>query len=55
MRSHSTERAITAAEPPNRPDFDRYASYEADGALVVCDRKDPRAWIRSSVTTTLDV
>jgi hypothetical protein len=32
----------------------RYAGYEDDGVLVICDRRNPRAWIRSDATTTAD-
>lgn len=35
-------------------EFDRYADYEDDGALVICDRRNARAWLRSDATTTLE-
>lgn len=28
-------------------------AYEDDGALVICDRSNPNAWIRSSTMATL--
>lgn len=34
-------------------DFDDYASYEDDGALVICDRFNPSGWIRSEDVTEL--
>lgn len=54
MRTETEQRTVPEAEPSNEPDFDRFASYDDDGALVVCDRKNPRAWIRSDATTPLD-
>lgn len=30
-----------------RTDFSAYTSYEEDGRTVVCDRKNPSAWIGS--------
>lgn len=41
--------------PDDRPaGLDGVASYEDDDAFVVCDRKNPRAWIRSDAVTDLD-
>jgi hypothetical protein len=42
------------ADADEGADFDRYADYEDDGALVVCDRRNARAWLKSDATTTLD-
>lgn len=36
------------------PDLDYVTAYEDDDALVICDKQDPTAWIRSDSTTTLD-
>ncbi|RMB23792.1 DUF7331 family protein [Haloplanus aerogenes] len=35
-------------------EFDRYADYEDDGALVICDRRNARAWLKSDATTTVE-
>jgi len=34
--------------------FDRYADYEDGSALVICDRRNPNAWVRSDTTAALD-
>jgi len=41
-------------DPPESIEFDRYADYEDGGALVICDRRNARAWLRSDTTTALD-
>lgn len=46
-----TERDSERIDPS---DFDRYADYEDCGDLIVCDRREPGAWIRSDRTETLD-
>lgn len=35
-------------------DFDRYVSYDDDGATVLCDRRNAAAWIRSSAVVSCD-
>lgn len=35
-------------EAPNR-EFDRFAIYADGDGTVLCDRKNPAAWIRSTV------
>lgn len=51
MRGKQTERAVsTTAETED----DRFTSYEDEGGLVVCDRKNPNAWIRCDVTSTIE-
>lgn len=40
-------------EEVDRPEFDRYASYEDDGDLVVCDRKNPAAWLKADETVAV--
>lgn len=35
------------------PSFDRYQCYEEDGAIVIRDREQDGAWIRSSVAFDL--
>lgn len=37
----------------DRPEFDRYTRYEDDGALVVCDRKNPAAWLKAADTVAV--
>lgn len=37
----------------DRTDFDRYTSYDDEGSLVICDRTNPSAWIRSDETESL--
>jgi hypothetical protein len=51
---HETE-AVDEAEPDDRPaGLEGVASYEDGDAFVVCDRKNPQAWIRSDAVTDLD-
>lgn len=53
MRSRTTE-SLQTEQQPTRPDLDRYASYEQESDLVICDRKNPQAWIKSDTTSGLD-
>lgn len=53
MRRETTQETSQAASQPTDR-YDQYTAYEDDGALVVCDRTNPRAWIRSATTTALD-
>jgi hypothetical protein len=39
---------------PDRTDFDEYASYEEGDSLVVCDRTNANAWVKSDVTVTFE-
>lgn len=43
----------TAVAEPAGPDLDGYASYEDGDHLVICDRENPNAWIRSNETADL--
>jgi hypothetical protein len=47
--------ALQVADP-DPVDLDDYAAYDDGGTLVLCDRTNPRAWIRvgTAATTTLD-
>lgn len=36
------------------PDLEDFVAYEDDDALIVCERSNPNAWIRSTVTMPLD-
>lgn len=54
MRSNTQERAVDSTASTDTPDLDRYTSYEDGDAVVVCDRENPRAWIRSGTTATLE-
>lgn len=38
---------------PAEDNSDWYTSYESGDSLVVCDRENPTAWIRSDRTETL--
>lgn len=53
MQDRPLAREVADPEPI---DYDRYAAYEGGSALVICDRKNPAAWIRAApaATTTLD-
>lgn len=48
--------ADTALDEERPPDagLEDVASYEDDGALVICDRSNPNGWIRSADVTTLE-
>lgn len=34
--------------------LDRYASYEDDDSVVVCDRKNAKAWVKSDVSVGVE-
>ncbi|MFB6236261.1 MAG: hypothetical protein ABEH81_14870 [Halopenitus sp.] len=53
MRRNTIEETAETTEPAE-DQYDQYTGYEDDGALVICDRTNPRAWIRSETTTKLD-
>lgn len=36
-----------AAGPPPGTEYDKLTSYEDGDSLVICDREEPHAWIRS--------
>lgn len=38
---------------PEKPEFDRFASYEDGDDLVICDRKNPKAWIKSDTVSSV--
>lgn len=38
---------------PPEPDHEGFTGYEDGDSYVVCDRKNPNAWIRSDVTEPL--
>lgn len=42
------------SETPSEPDFDRFTSYEDGNDLVICDRKNPKAWIKSDTVSHAD-
>lgn len=48
--SHAVE---TARDGPNSIDFDDYASYEDGDSLVVCDRENANAWVKSDLSVEL--
>lgn len=43
---------LEEAAPPE-PDHEGFTGYEDGDSYVVCDRKNPNAWIRSDVTERL--
>jgi hypothetical protein len=47
-----TEQSETTAEPAEREstDLDEFTGYEDGESYVVCDRTNPKAWIRSDLT-----
>jgi len=51
--NHADAVEIAAAEP-ERIDFDDYASYEEGASLVICDRQNANAWVKSDVTAELE-
>ena len=51
MDSENDTRGVEPAQAgPDRKDFDDYASYEEGDSLVVCDRENANAWVKSDVT-----
>ncbi|WP_205427727.1 hypothetical protein [Halorussus sp. MSC15.2] len=53
MDETQTHTVETARTEPDRTDFDDYASYEENDSLVVCDRQNPNAWVKSDVTAEI--
>lgn len=49
-----TKQSPSSERQPTSPDHDRFTSYEQDDDLVICDRKNPQAWIKSDTTTSLE-
>lgn len=49
MTQQSPEQTV-AGVVPAREDLEQYTSYEDEGALVICDRENPAAWVQSDVT-----
>lgn len=50
-QTHTTD---VDQEESGKPDFDRFASYEDGDDIVICDRKNPKAWIKSDKVTQTD-
>lgn len=42
-----TPRADRADDAQHATEYEQFASYEDGDATVICDRKQPQAWIRS--------
>jgi hypothetical protein len=54
MDTESNLRAVeTTRTEPKRIDLDDYASYEDGDSLVVCDRENANAWIKSDSTVEI--
>lgn len=48
MDTNDNLRAVeTTLAEPKRIDYDDYASYEEGDSLVVCDRENANAWVKS--------
>lgn len=39
---------------PAAVDLEQFASYEADDGFVICDRKNPNAWIKAETTARIE-
>lgn len=50
----STESEEPLTVDPEVPDLDGVTDYEDGDHLVICDRENPRAWIRSQDVWTLE-
>lgn len=53
MQTEITAEQVEQTEPEGA-DLDRFTSYEDGDTLVICDRKNPDAWIRADVTDDLE-
>lgn len=56
-REHMHHQARTVdvnSTAPERTDYDRFADYEDGNDLVVCDRRNPQAWIKSDTVARID-
>lgn len=45
---------IDSTEPATT-DFDRFADYKDGDDVVICDRENPKAWIKSDTVSRIDV
>lgn len=55
MDSKNDTRAVERAQAePDHKDFDEYASYEENDSLVVCDRTNANAWVKSDVSMAVE-
>jgi hypothetical protein len=52
MRKETVQRGDEVPEAESI-DLDEFTGYEDGNSYVVCDRRNPQAWIRSDVTETL--
>lgn len=51
MTPHATQAPDVEID---RPELEDFTSYEDDDALVICDKQNPRAWIRSGNRTNIE-
>jgi hypothetical protein len=51
MRDPLQEQAT--GDAPTLPDFEQYVSYEDEDGTLICDSKNPSAWIRSDAVTPI--
>lgn len=42
-----------AEAPPDGTEYEQFASYEDGDAVVICDRREPQAWIRSDAVVAV--
>lgn len=47
------EHGLLAEQAPPAIDLEHVASYKDGDATVICDRQEPTAWIRSTVTVPM--
>lgn len=51
---HQARTVDVNSTAPERTDYDRFADYEDGNDLVVCDRRNPKAWIKSDTVVRID-
>lgn len=49
-----TQVADVDGTEPADVDLDKFASYEEGDSLVICDRQNPNAWVKSDTPTALN-
>jgi hypothetical protein len=55
MDTKNEPRAVeTAGGEPEVNSLDRYASYDEGDSVVVCDRKNAKAWLKSDVSVGVE-
>lgn len=49
-----TQIADVEQAAPESVELDQFASYEDDDGFVICDRKNPKAWIKSTTAPQME-